>query len=254
LIQLLLPEEEAMSPTGFEPFDRATLAAGAWLTAVADELKTGDRELAYRILRTWLQTLRDRLPVRASATFAAQLPELLRGLYFEGWEPGRVPVKYGPDEYLLRFAHQARVPVDGVPAASAAVTAAVRAKLAPGKLAATLDRLPPAVRVVVAGEPADGTGAVRPGGPPDGADADRAAEPEQAAEPDRSAEAPPSGAAGARRVPVESVDSRIGALEDRISALSEAVGSLADGLGRIPPSGTRRPADTYPSREVDANR
>jgi uncharacterized protein (DUF2267 family) len=144
-------EEDAMMTTGSDLFEHATQTARAWVHDVADELRTDNPDLAYRLLRVWLHTLRDRLPVRASADFAAQLPELLRGVYYEGWEPGKVPVKYGPDEYLLRFAHQAHLPLADVPVVSAAISRALDTRLSPGLLRSTLARLPVPVREVVQG-------------------------------------------------------------------------------------------------------
>jgi uncharacterized protein (DUF2267 family) len=37
--------------------------------------------------------LRDWLPVNEAASFGAQLPELLRGIYYEHWGPAATPVK-----------------------------------------------------------------------------------------------------------------------------------------------------------------
>ena len=49
-----------------------------------------------------LHTLRDRLTVEEAAQLAAQLPMLIRGLYYEGWVPARVPVKMNREEFLGR--------------------------------------------------------------------------------------------------------------------------------------------------------
>src|SRR6185369_10762254 len=75
---------------------------------------TEDREFAYRVLRAWLHTLRDRLTVQASAHFAAQLPDLIRGIFYAGWNPSGVPKKYDVEEYVLHFAHEANIAPDDV--------------------------------------------------------------------------------------------------------------------------------------------
>jgi uncharacterized protein (DUF2267 family) len=58
---------------------------------VAKEFDTDDREFAYGVLRAWLHTLRDRLTVEAAAHSAAQLPDLIRGVFYAGWDPAPSP-------------------------------------------------------------------------------------------------------------------------------------------------------------------
>lgn len=58
------------------------------------------RDQSYAAMRTVLHLLRDRLPVSESAQLAAQLPVLLRGVYFEGWKPQDVPIKLNRDDFL----------------------------------------------------------------------------------------------------------------------------------------------------------
>lgn len=58
------------------------------------------RDQSYAAVRTVLHLLRDRLPVQESAQFAAQLPVLLRGVYYEGWNPAAVPIKLDREEFL----------------------------------------------------------------------------------------------------------------------------------------------------------
>jgi len=59
------------------------------------------RTQSYAALRTVLHLLRDRLPVQESVEFAAQLPVLVRGIYFEGWDPSVVPIKLNREEFLF---------------------------------------------------------------------------------------------------------------------------------------------------------
>ena len=41
----------------------------------------------YHLLRAVLQSLRDQMSVHEAAHFSAQLPLILRGAFFEGWNP-----------------------------------------------------------------------------------------------------------------------------------------------------------------------
>jgi uncharacterized protein (DUF2267 family) len=59
-----------------------------WVHALQAELG-GDEQRAWHALRAVLHTLRDRLVVGEAADLGAQLPLLIRGLYYDGWRPGR---------------------------------------------------------------------------------------------------------------------------------------------------------------------
>jgi uncharacterized protein (DUF2267 family) len=58
------------------------------------------RNQSYNALRAVLHALRDRLTVDEAAHFAAQLPMLVRGMYYDGWVPSRVPKKMHRDDFL----------------------------------------------------------------------------------------------------------------------------------------------------------
>jgi uncharacterized protein (DUF2267 family) len=64
-----------------------------WLKDIAESMGWEDQHLAYLALRAVLQALRDRLPVEITAKLGAQLPILIRGIYYEGWVPAHTPVK-----------------------------------------------------------------------------------------------------------------------------------------------------------------
>ena len=126
--------------------DHAMHTAHTWVNGVARQFDTDDREFAYGVLRAWLHTLRDRLTVAAAAHFAAQLPDLIRGVFYAGWDPDAVPVKFDADAYSSRFAHEANISVQDVDKAAAAVTAAVMEFLPAALIEKVLEQLPNEIR------------------------------------------------------------------------------------------------------------
>jgi uncharacterized protein (DUF2267 family) len=149
-----------MSFTGVNSLDRAVDKASAWLADIDAGFGTDDRQLAYRVLRAWLHCLRDRLTAEVAAHFAAQLPELLRGVFFDGWNPSRVPQKYDRTEYVTRFAREARIRDSDVARAAGIVTTVARRHMSAGVVAQAFERLPAGLRGVLepAAEPAAGKG------------------------------------------------------------------------------------------------
>lgn len=89
-----------MSTTGLEVFDNTLHKTNTWLREIMDELSIDDRHLAYSALRVTLHSLRDRLTVDEAAHLGAQLPMLIRGLYYEGWHPSGKPHKADLGEFL----------------------------------------------------------------------------------------------------------------------------------------------------------
>jgi uncharacterized protein (DUF2267 family) len=71
-------------------FSHAADQAQQWVNELADELGWNGPH-AHRLLRAVLHTLRDWLQPEEMADLAAQLPLLIRGIFFEGWNPSRSP-------------------------------------------------------------------------------------------------------------------------------------------------------------------
>jgi uncharacterized protein (DUF2267 family) len=148
-----------MSFTGVGSLDRSIDKSSAWLAGLGEGFGSHDRRLADRVARAWLHSLRDRLTVEVAAHFAAQLPELLRGVFYDGWNPSRVPVKYGRGEYLTRLAREARIHDSDVPRAAAVVTAVVQRHMSAGAVDEAFALLPEGPRELLedaAAEPVTG--------------------------------------------------------------------------------------------------
>jgi uncharacterized protein (DUF2267 family) len=137
-----------MSVTGLEVFDATVQKTNAWLKRLMEILVSDDRHLAYLALRATLHALRDRLTVEEAAELAAQLPMLVRGFYFEGWDPTGKPVRDRHlDVFLARIWRELPpgTPVDPEPAARA-VFRLLAERIAEGELEDVRHVLPGEVR------------------------------------------------------------------------------------------------------------
>lgn len=101
-----------MSRNTITVFESAVADAHEWLNAIRDGLEYGDKHFALQALRGVLHALRDRLTIDQSAHLSAQLPLLVRGLYFENWNPEPLPSR---DRSLTGFLDRVRSSLTGYP-------------------------------------------------------------------------------------------------------------------------------------------
>jgi len=78
-----------------------------WLHQVAKRDEFDDLNRAYRVLRAVLHALRDRVEPNVAAHLAAQLPLLVRGIFYEGWDPAKTPMRMSLTEFLARVEKEA---------------------------------------------------------------------------------------------------------------------------------------------------
>lgn len=143
-----MPRRPKMTSTAHvDVIDRSVEKTNIWLRDMAAELDS-DRPEAYRSLRAVLHTLRDRLTVDEAAQLAAQLPLLVRGIYYDGWDPSGTPARYShAQEFLDRVAHEAKLAGDTEASYAVAAAARVlRTHVSEGELEDVMAVLPHEVR------------------------------------------------------------------------------------------------------------
>ncbi|MBA4181123.1 MAG: DUF2267 domain-containing protein [Anaerolinea sp.] len=135
-----------MAERGLEGIDHTVQQTYIWVDEIA-RLFHGNRHQAFQILRSFLHVLRDHIGLDESAQFAAQLPLLIRGLYYEGWDPSHSLVhERTADTFMARFVSEAGIrPMDGQDAL-AAVGGVVGRHVSDGEAAQILSSLPAAIR------------------------------------------------------------------------------------------------------------
>ena len=79
--------------TGLDVFDSTVQQTNLWLKDLMTRMATTDRHAAYQVLRATLHVFRDRIGPENAVHFGAQLPMLIRGFYYEGWQPSKPQTK-----------------------------------------------------------------------------------------------------------------------------------------------------------------
>ena len=72
-------------------WDKTLSKGNEWLTKLGYELACQNAHVTLFALRSVLHALRDRLPPDEAVDLAAQMPLIIKGLYFDGWDPSAGP-------------------------------------------------------------------------------------------------------------------------------------------------------------------
>ena len=106
--------------------------------------------MAWHALGAVLRTLRDRLTLGLAAHLGAQLPLLVRGLYYDQWRPAAQPLKLRSLDDFLDHVSQCMGDIrpTNVRAATEAVFRALNHYVDPNQVAHVRDALPEQVRAL----------------------------------------------------------------------------------------------------------
>lgn len=88
-------------PVSHTSITHAADQARQWVNELARDLDWNEHS-AFRLLKAVLHTLRDWLSPEEMADLSAQLPTLIRGIYFEGWSPAKPAWERTKHDFVIR--------------------------------------------------------------------------------------------------------------------------------------------------------
>jgi uncharacterized protein (DUF2267 family) len=140
-----------MTVASVNSVERTVHKTNEWLKELDAELGIEDRDDAWRILRGFLPVLRDRLTLDEGAQLAAELTPLVRGVFYEGFDPGHQPEKIrDADTFIARIADGTEIAdPEEAALAAVAVTNVMARHIAEGELDDVLSQLPKPLREVL---------------------------------------------------------------------------------------------------------
>lgn len=128
--------------------NRTVHATNNWLSEISDEVGIPDAQLAHHALRGVLFATRDRLTVDEAMDLSAQLPALIRGIFFEGYKPSNKPLTYRDREVFLERVSEELQTVNGANPedVTRAVFTVLNRHISPGEVEDVRRMLPKAIR------------------------------------------------------------------------------------------------------------
>lgn len=129
-------------------FDKTLQKSHLWIEEIQKSLETGDENRAYLALRTVLHSLRNHLQLNEAIHLGAELPMLIRGLYFEGWDPREKPIRDRDKKEFLHyfktyFSEETEVEIEKI---MQAVFKVLDSKISEGEIKDVRDSLPSHIR------------------------------------------------------------------------------------------------------------
>ena len=139
-----------MTATGLSSFDETVHVSNQWLSELMRAVNWDDKYRAYRLLRATLHALRDRLMPHEAVHLGAQLPMLIRGVYYDGWHMRDTPRAERTKGAFLAHIEAAfkQDPNEDTEALVKEVFRLLARKISPGEIKDVTAVLPPELRAL----------------------------------------------------------------------------------------------------------
>ncbi|SFI28909.1 DUF2267 domain-containing protein [Jannaschia pohangensis] len=137
-----------MSAQNLEVLDHTVQLTHEWVNELRERLDWPSSRDALRLMRAVLTEVRDHIPHAEVAQLSAQMPLLIRGMFFEGWQPARTSGHDRDAAHFLAAIDRRVGQVDGYRGRDdiAAVFATLANRVSEGELRHVRHALPPAIR------------------------------------------------------------------------------------------------------------
>jgi uncharacterized protein (DUF2267 family) len=120
-----------------------------WLKALRDTGGYADETEALAVLRSVLHQLRDRLTPQEAVDLGAQLPMIVRGVYYEGWRPSKTPERIRSQQEFLEGVSGKLAPHPlGAEPATRDVFSLLAQTLDSGEIADVINQLPADIKAL----------------------------------------------------------------------------------------------------------
>lgn len=129
--------------SGITSLDRSIHLTMEWLKEIQEEFRWPDMNRVYSATKAVLLATRDRVTVVEAHHFAAQIPLVMKGMFFDGYNPSDKPLNIRNQEEFLEHVryHFGDNPLDAENAVRT-VARVLRRKISPGQYEDVVGNMP----------------------------------------------------------------------------------------------------------------